>query len=314
MTVEAILIAGPTASGKSALALNLAAHLGGLVINADSMQVYRDLRVLTARPSADDERAASHALYGTIDGAVNFSVSRWLEAVAGALAAAKAAGLVPIMVGGTGLYFKALTQGLSDIPSVPTEVRASVRAWADGRPPAELHAALAARDPATAARLRPSDPQRLLRALEVHAATGQSLAALQTHRGAPLVDVERCAAVFLAPEREALRAGIDARFDAMMAQGALDEVRVLAARSLDPALPVMRAHGVPPLLRHLAGETDLATAVETGKADTRRYIKRQATFARHQLPDLVWVAPREAAPLVLRRLEGAQATSIRTPI
>ena len=305
MTVEAILIAGPTASGKSALALALAARIGGLVINADSMQVYRDLRVLSARPSDEDERLSPHALYGTVDGAENFSVSRWLAAASGIIAEAKAAGQMPILVGGTGLYFKALTQGLSDIPTVPAEVRANVRAWAEGRASAELHAALAERDPITAARLRPSDPQRLLRALEVHAASGQSLAALQARRGTPLVDPERCVAVVLTPEREALRAGIDARFDAMMAQGALDEVRALAARDLDPALPVMRAHGVPPLLRYIAGEIDLEIAVDTGKADTRRYIKRQATFARHQLPDFAWVEPRAAATHVLGQLGRA---------
>ena len=168
-----------------------------------------------------------------------------------------------------------------------------------------MHAALAERDPATAERLRPSDPQRLLRALEVHAATGQSLVAMQAHRGAPLLEPGRCVAVFLAPEREALCTGIDARFDAMMARNALDEVRALAGRGLDPALPVMRAHGVPPLLRHLAGDLDLATAVAEAKADTRRYIKRQATFARHQLPDFAWVAPHEAATHVLRSLEEA---------
>ena len=302
MTAGAILIAGPTASGKSALALDLARRLGGVVINADSMQVYRDLRVLTARPTCEEERQALHALYGTVDGAENFSVSRWLAAVDDTLAEAKAAQQMPIFVGGTGLYLKALTQGLSDIPAVPASVRSDIRAWAEGRAPAELHAVLTERDPTTAARLRPSDPQRLLRALEVHAATGQSLAALQAHRGASLLQMERCPAVFLAPERDALRTRIDARFDAMIAQGALVEVRALAARRLDSTLPVMRAHGVPPLLRHLAGEIDLATAIETGKADTRRYIKRQATFARHQLPGFAWVAPAEAAEHLLNQL------------
>ena len=292
--IEAMLIAGPTASGKSALALELAGRRGGLVINADSMQVYRDLRVITARPSAEDEQQAPHALYGTIDGAETFSVSRWLRAAEVELTRARREGRVPILVGGTGLYFKAITQGLSDIPAVPAEVRAEVRTWAAGRPPQELHAALAARDPETAAGLRASDPQRLLRALEVHAATGASLASLQARRAPPLLDVARCAAVFLAVDREALRTRIDARFDCMMAQGALDEVRALGARRLDPALPVMRAHGVPPLLRHLAGECDLATAIAEAKADTRRYIKRQATFVRHQLPGFVVLEPDEA--------------------
>ncbi len=309
MTVEAILIAGPTASGKSALALALARRLDGVVINADSMQVYRDLRVITARPGDEDERQAPHALYGVVDGAENFSVSRWLAAVSKAIAAAKAAGRMPILVGGTGLYLKALTQGLSNIPAVPAEVRAEVRDWAAGLAPAALHAALAERDPATAARLRPTDPQRLLRALEVHAATGGSLASWQANRGPPLLDAARCVAVFLAPEREALRARIDARFDAMMSEGALDEVAALAQRGLDPALPVMRAHGVPPLLRYLAGTSELAAAVATGKADTRRYIKRQATFARHQLPSFAWIVPEEAEAHVLAALERAPPQS-----
>ena len=298
--VEAILIAGPTASGKSALALELARRLGGLVINADSMQLYRDLRVITARPSAEDEQRATHALYGTIDGAENYSVSRWLRAAEDELKRARRDGRMPILVGGTGLYFKAITQGLSEIPAVSAEVRNEVRTWAAGRPPQELHAALAARDPETAAVLRPSDPQRLLRALEVHAATGASLAALQARRVPPLLDVDRCAAVFLAVEREVLRARIDARFDAMMARGALDEVRALGARGLDPMLPVMRAHGVPPLLRHLAGEMSLAVAIAEAKADTRRYIKRQATFARHQLPGFVALPPDEALAHLVR--------------
>lgn len=299
--LQAVLIAGPTASGKSALALELATRVNGLVVNTDSMQVYRDLRIITARPTSEEEALAPHALYGAVDGAENFSVSRWLAAAAEGLAAARVAGRMPIFVGGTGLYFKALTQGLSDIPPVPAAVRAETRAWAEGRPPEELHAALATRDPATAARLRPSDPQRLLRALEVHAATGVSLATLQERRGAPLLDITRCAAVFLAPDRAALRSRIDARFEAMMAAGALDEVRALGARGLDPMLPVMRAHGVPPLLRHLAGALDLAAAVEAGKADTRRYIKRQATFARHQLPSFEWVEPKDASALLSAR-------------
>ena len=191
--MEAILIAGPTASGKSALALELAARLNGLVVNCDSMQVYRDLRIITARPTMDEESLAPHALYGTVDGAENFSVSRWLAAAGTVLTQARASCQLPIFVGGTGLYFKALTQGLSDIPAVPAAVRAEVRAWAAGRPPAELHVTLAARDPATAARLRPTDPQRLLRALEVNAATGGSLVALQARRGIPLGSRPRAA-------------------------------------------------------------------------------------------------------------------------
>ena len=297
--IDAILIAGPTASGKSALALEVAERLGGLVINADSMQVYRDLRIITARPSPEDEARAPHALYGTVDGGQNHSVSRWLADARTTLRHAEHARLVPILVGGTGLYFKALTQGLSDIPDVPETIRAEIRAWATGRPPAELHAALATRDPATAVRLRPSDPQRLLRALEVNAATGASLATLQSQRAPPVLAVDRCAAVFLAPDRDTLRARIDARFDSMMANGALDEVRALRQRRLDSSLPVMRAHGVPPLLRHIDGDIDLEAAVGQAKTDTRRYLKRQATFARHQLPAFVWTEPTRALEFLL---------------
>ncbi len=290
---EAILIAGPTASGKSALAITLAQRLGGTVVNADSMQVYSDLRVLSARPSLAEEASAPHLLFGHVDGAVNYSVGRWLTDAAEVLEALRGQGRLPIFTGGTGLYFKGLLRGLSDIPPVPEEVRAKVRADAQGLDPATLHARLAAVDPQTAARLRPSDPQRILRALEVFEATGRSLAALQGARTPALLDPARCLRLFLAPERMALYARIDARFDAMVEAGALEEVRALAARGLDPALPVMRAHGVPGVLAYLRGEASLAEAIAKGKADTRHYSKRQFTFIRHQLPEFVWAAPEE---------------------
>jgi tRNA dimethylallyltransferase len=293
--ISAILIAGPTASGKSALAATLAARLSGVVVNADSMQVYRDLAILTARPKPRELALAPHLLFGHVDGAVNYSVGRYLEDVE----ALRVQAVLPIFVGGTGLYFKALTQGLSDIPKVPDAIRAQVRARAEGQAAAALHAELAACDPMTAERLRPSDPQRILRALEVFAATGQSLASFQKLKQKPLLDAADCLAVFLAPEREALHATIDRRFDMMLAEGALSEVEVLGRRGLDPALPVMRAHGVPHLLRHLAGDMELAEAARLGKADTRQYAKRQFTFARHQLPDFRWVAPRDAEAEVM---------------
>ncbi len=292
--ISALLIAGPTASGKSHLALRLAEHLGGALINADSMQVYRDLRILTARPRAADAARAHHLLFGHVDGAINYSVGRYVEEAAAAMAQAHTQGRLPIFVGGTGLYFKALTQGISDMPRVPEAVRAEWRARAETMPVAALHAELAARDPLMAARLKPSDPQRILRALEVHTATGQSLAFFQAEKGKPLLDMESCQAIFLAPERAALCAAIDRRFEAMLESGALDEVAALGERGLDPALPVMRALGVPQLLRHLAGESDLATATESAKRDTRAYAKRQFTFARHQLPQFQWVSPEEA--------------------
>ena len=289
--ISALLIAGPTASGKSALAIRVAQETGGVVVNADSMQVYGDLRTLSARPSPDEERAAEHRLFGHVDGAVNYSVGRWVEDARDLLADLAQGGQLPIFTGGTGLYFKALLQGLSEIPAVPEEVRARVRAEAGGMAPQEIHARLRAVDPETAARLRPTDPQRNLRALEVFAATGQPLASFQNRRAAPLLDPATTAAFFLLPERAALKARIDARFHAMMEQGALGEVEGLAARGLDPALPVMRAHGVPGLIDYLRGDATLAEAIARGQRDTRAYSKRQVTFVRHQLPEFAMVAP-----------------------
>lgn len=279
----AILIAGPTASGKSALALDLAERLSGTVINADSVQVYADLPVLSSRPGAAELARAPHLLFGHVDGADTYSVARWLAEAEAAVALVRAQGRVPILVGGTGLYFKALTQGLSAIPSVPETVRARIRAGAAGVPVADLHARLAARDPVTAARLRPTDPQRILRALEVWDATGRPLADFQGERRPPSLAPDTWRGFLILPERAALNAAIDARFDRMVAEGALDEVAGLRARDLDPALPVMRALGVPPFLAHLAGAITLDEAVAAGKAQTRQYAKRQVTFGRHQL-------------------------------
>ncbi len=292
--ISALLIAGPTASGKSALAIRLAQATGGVVVNADSMQVYADLRIITARPSLEEEASAPHRLFGHVDGSVNFSVGKWVEEARILLAELAAQGRLPIITGGTGMYFKALLRGLSDIPAVPDDVRAQVRAQAEGMTAPELHARLALNDPATAARLRPSDPQRILRALEVYAATGQPLASFQERRAPPLLNPATARAFFLAPEREALKARIDARFEAMMGQGAMQEVEALAARGLDPALPVMRAHGVPGLIAYLAGQTTLPEAIARGQRDTRAYAKRQFTFVRHQLPEFQMVAPEAA--------------------
>jgi len=286
---RAILIAGPTASGKSALALALAERLGGVVINADSMQVYRDLRIITARPSLQDEASAPHRLYGHVDAAVNYSVGHWCADARAVLDTARAEGRLPVLVGGTGLYFKALTQGLSAVPPTPPEIRMAVRARCDAEGPAALHAELARRDPAIAARLRPGDRMRIARALEVLEATGRSLA--DWHRdGMPAVlDPERALKFFLTVDRGELHRRIDARFDAMLAAGAVAEVRALAARALDPMLSVMKAHGVPWLIRHLRGEMTLAEAAEGGKRDTKRYTKRQATWFRHQMPGWTWI-------------------------
>lgn len=283
MMQRTILIAGPTASGKSALALAIAARLGGVVVNADSMQVYRDLEVLTARPAAADLALARHALYGHIDAAAAYSVGRWLGDVGVVLEALRREGAVPVIVGGTGLYFKALVEGLAPVPPIPAEVRAVWRDTVAARGAHAMHAELARRDPETAGQLRPSDAQRVTRALEVLDATGRGLSAWQRVPGRPLVDAEAATRLVLAPERDALYARAEARFDQMMAHGALDEVRRLEARRLSSSLPVMRALGAPPLLRHLAGSLGLDEAVATGKADTRRYIKRQLTWLRQHM-------------------------------
>jgi tRNA dimethylallyltransferase len=301
---RALLIAGPTASGKSAAALALARRLGATIVNADSMQVYRDLRVLTARPSVAEESQAPHEMFGGVDGAVNFSAGLWLVEARAVAARVFAQGRPVIFVGGTGLYFRALTQGFSDIPAVPEAVRARVRAEAEPFQSVELHAQLAACDAATAAKLRPSDRQRVLRALEVFAATGQPLASFQGARGAPLLEAGQWAGLFLAPDRETLNGAIDRRFEAMLEAGALEEVAALAARQLDPALPVMRAHGAPHLIAHLRGDLSLAEAASRSTLDTRRYAKRQFTWARHQMPEFAWVAPGEAIEAGERALDG----------
>ena len=255
------------------------------------MQVYRDLRVLTARPEPEEAREAPHRLFGEVDGAVNFSVGRWLEAATAILA--REAGPF-IFVGGTGLYFRALTEGLSDIPAVPEEARQRVRAEAEGMATSDLHDRLAARDPATAARLRPSDRQRVLRALEVFDATGRPLVDFQDARNPPPLAPGEWAGLFLAPPRAILDARIETRFAEMLRAGALDEIEALARRRLEPALPIMRAHGAPHLIAHLAGRLPIFEAAALAVRDTRRYAKRQFTWARHQMPDFQWVAPEDA--------------------
>jgi tRNA dimethylallyltransferase len=303
--IDAILIAGPTASGKSALGIKLAQALNGVVINADSMQVYRDLRVITARPTPDEETQAPHRLYGHVDAAMNFSVGRYMADAVAVLNELEGRKL-PIFVGGTGLYFKALTEGLSDMPAVPDEVRDQVRRESGGLETPELHRMLEERDPETARTLRPSDRLRIQRALEVFTAIGQPLVSFHGSRQPGPLNGKRLIKLFLAPERDELRRRIDNRFLAMMEQGALDEVRCLGERNLDPMLPAMRAHGVPGLLAHLRGEISLDEAVAKGQGDTRRYAKRQFTWFRHQLPDWQWVAPEqgiEAAMAGLNALE-----------
>jgi tRNA dimethylallyltransferase len=291
---KAVLIAGPTASGKSALALRLAQKLGGIIVNTDSMQVYRDLRILTARPTADEEAALPHRLYGHVDAAVNFSVGAWVADAAKVLEEARARARVPIFVGGTGLYFKALTRGLSAVPAIAPDIRERVRARLERDGAEALHAELARRDPLSAERLKPRDRARIARALEVVEATGRSLTDWHREGVPPLLPEGAFTALFLNPERGVLYPHIDARFEAMLKKGALDEVARLAARNLDPLLSAMKAHGVPALIRHLKGEITLDEAAMIGRADTRHYAKRQFTWFRHQLPEFEWVAPEAA--------------------
>ena len=301
-----MLIAGPTASGKSALALALAERLGGIVLNADSMQVYGDLRVLTARPTVAEAARAPHGLYGHVDGDSDYSVGRWVCDASAALAHAREAGQLPILVGGTGLYFRALTQGLADIPAIPEAVRANVRGAAEHLDNPALHARLAARDPASAARIEVNDRQRVLRALEVEAATGRPLSEWQRDAQPPVLDPDACVRLVLEVDRALLRRRIDARFEAMMAEGALEEVRRLAARHLRPDRTILKAHGAPALTRHLAGEISLGEAIAEGQADTRRYAKRQDTFFRHQMPDWARATPETALEQVLATVEAVR--------
>jgi tRNA dimethylallyltransferase len=301
---KAVLIAGPTASGKSALALSLAQKTGGIVINTDSMQVYRDLRIITARPTPAEEALVPHRLYGHVDAAVNFSAGAWVADAARILAEAHAEKRRPIFVGGSGLYFKALTRGLSAVPPIPAEVRESVRARLERDGVEALHAELGLRDPASAERLKPRDRARIARALEVVEATGRALADWHRDGLPPLLAPGEFSALFLEPERGLLYARIDARFEAMLAAGALDEVEALAARRLDPLLPAMKAHGVPALIRHLRGEVSRDEAAEIARADTRHYAKRQFTWFRHQLPEFEWVAPEAAGKWVNTVIPG----------
>jgi tRNA dimethylallyltransferase len=279
-----LLIAGPTASGKTALALRAAEAFGGEIVNADALQLYADLRILSARPTAAEEARTPHHLFGVADGADGWSVGRWLRAAMAVIADIRARGRTPILAGGTGLYFKALTEGLADIPAVPGRVKAEVAAEFDRLGEIAFRDALRAVDPAAEARIAPGDRLRLTRAMDVHRASGRALSAWQADT-TPALAAGDWTAVALEPPREALYARCDARFDAMIEQGALDEVRALIARGLDPNLPVKKAVGVRELAAHLRGETSLETAVALARQETRRYAKRQLTWLRNQTPD-----------------------------
>lgn len=277
----AVLIAGPTASGKSALALALAERLDGVVINADSMQVYRELRVLTARPDDAALARAPHRLYGTVAAAERCSAGRWAAMALAEIAAAQAAGRLPILVGGTGLYFRALLEGLPPVPEVPENVLLQVDADYRAQGGATFQAVLAREDPA-ALRLRPEDRQRLVRLRAVLTATRRRLGEWQAERAGPRL-AGSCLRLVLDPPRAAVHARIAARVPEMIAQGALEEVRALLALGLHPGLPAMKAVGVQALGAHLRGETELAAAIERVRVSTRQYAKRQWTWIRHQM-------------------------------
>jgi len=284
-------IAGPTASGKSALALDLARRIGGEIVNADSMQIYADLRVLTARPSPEEEVLAPHHLFGVADAAEAWSVGRWLRAATAVLADIAARGRPAIVVGGTGLYFRALTRGLADIPEVPAATRLRVAAQYDDLGEAAFRARLAAVDPVAAGRIAAGDRQRLTRAFEVHAATGRALSDWARATRGPLAD-RRWRAVVLDPPREAIYRRCDERLAEMVDAGALDEVARLISRGIDPHLPAMKALGVAPFAACLRGDIGRDEALARARLETRRYVKRQTTWFRHQHPD--W--PRAANP------------------
>ncbi|MCP4329336.1 MAG: tRNA (adenosine(37)-N6)-dimethylallyltransferase MiaA [Alphaproteobacteria bacterium] len=287
MANAALIITGPTASGKSRLAMDVAAKFNGVVVNADSMQIYRELRILTARPTADDGSRVPHELYGIASAAERFSVGAWRDRAAGRIEALADAGKLPIFCGGTGLYLKSLVDGLAPIPAIPSDVQERTRDLFDRLGGPAFHARLAERDPAAAARIRPQDGQRLRRAWDVLEATGRSIVAWRkaTPRSRSDTDFRT---ILVTPPRAELYAACDARFDAMIATGAVDEVAGLAAMALDDGLPAMKALGVKDLRRYVAGEVDLDTAVAEAKKSTRRFAKRQLTWFRHQLePDLV---------------------------
>lgn len=280
-----ILIAGPTASGKSALALELATALDGTIINADALQVYRDLRILSARPEAAAEARAPHRLYGYLDAAQRGSAGDWRPLALAQIDAAQKAGRLPLVVGGTGLYLRSLQHGIAAIPPVPAVIRAEAMELYRSHGGAVFRAHLAALDPVAAAKLPPGDRQRLSRAYEVVRATGRPLHEWQQRMEEPAP--YHFLSLLLMPSRAVLYAGCDARFCRMMEQGGIDEAAALLARGLDPDLPAMKAVGLPELVSYLRGQVGLDEAIAQAQQATRRYAKRQITWFRHQfMPDV----------------------------
>ncbi|WP_108004282.1 tRNA (adenosine(37)-N6)-dimethylallyltransferase MiaA [Mycoplana dimorpha] len=286
--LDAILITGPTASGKSALAVRLAQARNGVVVNADSMQVYDTLSVLTARPQAGETGGIEHRLYGHVPAGEAYSTGAWLRQATEVIAELRDRGKLPVLVGGTGLYFKALTGGLSDMPSIPADLRDALRQRLAAEGPASLHAELMRRDPLSAGAILPSDGQRILRALEVHAVSGRSIREFQAASGPAVVDPARALKLVVLPERSILHQRIDQRFARMMTTGAVEEVRALLALGLPPELPVMKAIGVPQIAEFLAGRMSEAEVIARAAAATRQYAKRQMTWFRNQM-DESWI-------------------------
>lgn len=285
MNNDAILITGPTASGKSALALAFAKRHGGVVINADSMQVYDTLLVVTARPSVEEMDGVPHELYGHIPAGRSYSTGDWLREVDMLLARLRGEGRLPVIVGGTGLYFKALTGGLSDMPAVPDALRAELRQRLETEGALALHEELAQVDPPMAERLNPGDGQRIVRALEVFRATGRSIGDFQKQSGPVLVDPDRALKLVVLPDRKVLHERINRRFEAMMHEGAIEEVEAILALRLPPEMPVMKAIGVSQITEMLAGRISREGAIERASAATRQYAKRQMTWFRNQMDD-----------------------------
>lgn len=283
--MDAILITGPTASGKSALAVDLAKRHGGAVVNADSMQVYDVLRVLTARPSIEEMGGMEHLLYGHVDPGTAYSTGDWLREISRVLDRLRSEGRLPVIVGGTGLYFKALTGGLSEMPAIPAEVRERLRKRLVDEGPETLHRELANRDPAVAARLGSQDGQRIVRALEVLEATGRSISDFQSGGGPVIVDPDRARKFVVLPDRAVLADRINRRFEKMLEEGAVGEVEALLERKLSPEMPAMKAIGVLQIAAMLRGEMTREAVIETAATATRQYAKRQMTWFRNQMDE-----------------------------